>query len=46
MKPKLSKSAVQLREQIDDAFIAPKPEGAYILDESTCRWVLDESKEL
>lgn len=28
-----------------DAFIPPKPEGNYILDEETCLWVLAEDEE-
>jgi hypothetical protein len=28
-------------DEIRDAFICPKPEGNYILDENTCRWILD-----
>jgi len=28
-----------------DAFIPPKPEGNYILDEETCRWVLAEGEK-
>lgn len=33
-------------DEARDAFISPKPEGEWVLDEDTCQWVRDDENDV